>query len=332
MRPRTRSACRPARWAIPKSATSTSVRAGLSSRTCPGSTPRSPTARSSIDRPSWRLARGRARPGASCTSSASSGRAASMPTIGTSSPWPSWPVGSVCRRSASTPCSTAATRRRRPALGFVADLERRLADGASVGTDREHRWPVLTRWTATTAGRRVEPGYDAIVHAEATRHAASATAAIEAAYARGETDEFVPPTVIDGVADAFGPGEPIIHANFRADRARELVHALTEGPSFDGFDRTSPAGRPAPTDLLRRDHDRVRGRPAGRGRVPARGGTLAGAGLLGGRLATVPRRGDREVRPRDVLLQRRRRGAVPRARSGSSSRAPRSRPTTCSPR
>ncbi len=135
------------------------------------------------------------------------------------------------------------------ALGFAIDLERRLADAhpsariASVGgryyaMDRDHRW------------ERVEPGYDAIVHAEATHHATSATAAIEAAYARGETDEFMTPTVIDGVAGGIGPNQPIIHANFRADRARELVHALTDGPSFDGFDRTSPSGRPAPSDIL----------------------------------------------------------------------------------
>ena len=135
------------------------------------------------------------------------------------------------------------------ALGFVGTLEERLGAAhpdATIGSiggryfamDRDHRWD------------RVERGYDAIVHAEATEHAASATAAIEAAYARGETDEFVTPTVIDGRADPIEPGDPIIHANFRADRARELTHALTDGPAFDGFDRRSPSGREAPGDLL----------------------------------------------------------------------------------
>ena len=135
------------------------------------------------------------------------------------------------------------------ALGFVGVLEERLAVAhpdatiASVGgryyaMDRDHRWD------------RVERGYDAIVHGEATEHAPSATAAIDAAYARGETDEFVTPTVIDGRADAIEGGEPVIHANFRADRARELTHALTDGPDFDGFDRRSPSGRPAPSDLM----------------------------------------------------------------------------------
>jgi len=130
-------------------------------------------------------------------------------------------------------------------LAFVADLERRLVEAhpgarfASVGgryfaMDRDSRWD------------RVERGYDAIVHGEATVHAPTAIAAIEAAYARGETDEFVTPTVIDGGAARLVDRAPIIHANFRADRARQLTHALADGLDFVGFDRTSPTGRHAP--------------------------------------------------------------------------------------
>ncbi len=133
------------------------------------------------------------------------------------------------------------------ALGFLRDLEARLASAhpdvkvASVGgryyaMDRDRRW------------ERTERGYDAIVHAEGL-HASSAGAAIEDAYARGETDEFVVPTVIDDTDGAIRDRDPIVHVNFRADRARQLVHALSE-PRFDDFDRTSPAGRSAPTDLL----------------------------------------------------------------------------------
>jgi 2,3-bisphosphoglycerate-independent phosphoglycerate mutase len=131
----------------------------------------------------------------------------------------------------------------RSALGFVEDLEARLASVhpgariASVGgryfaMDRDRRWD------------RTEKGYDAIVHAEGLR-AASAQLAIEAAYARGENDEFVQPTVIDGVDGAVRDGDAIVHANFRADRARQLAHALAL-VDFDGFDRTSPSGRPPP--------------------------------------------------------------------------------------
>jgi 2,3-bisphosphoglycerate-independent phosphoglycerate mutase len=132
------------------------------------------------------------------------------------------------------------------ALGFMAVLEDRLqsvhpdARIASVGgryfaMDRDKRW------------ERTERGYDAIVHGAGER-APTARAAIEAAYARGETDEFVVPTVI-GEPEPLATGEPIIHANFRADRARQLVHALGD-EDFEAFDRASPAGRPAPHDLL----------------------------------------------------------------------------------
>jgi 2,3-bisphosphoglycerate-independent phosphoglycerate mutase len=135
------------------------------------------------------------------------------------------------------------------ALAFIQDLERRLSDAhpdatiATVGgryyaMDRDHRW------------ERTERGYDAIVHGNAAYHAPSAVEAIEAAYARGETDEFVAPTVIDGHEGSMDDHEPIIHLNFRADRARQLTHALADGPAFDGFDRTSPSGRRAPRDLL----------------------------------------------------------------------------------
>jgi 2,3-bisphosphoglycerate-independent phosphoglycerate mutase len=133
------------------------------------------------------------------------------------------------------------------ALGFVRDLEARLgvvhpdARIASVGgrywaMDRDQRWD------------RTERGYDAIVHGEGD-HAPSATAAIEAGYARGETDEFLVPTVIDGVDGLVRDRDPIVHSNFRADRARQLTHALAV-PGFASFDLASPHGRRAPRDLL----------------------------------------------------------------------------------
>ena len=133
------------------------------------------------------------------------------------------------------------------ALGFMLDLEARLAEIhpdariASVGgryyaMDRDKRW------------ERTERGYDAIVHAEGL-HATSAASAIEEAYARDETDEFVMPTVIDSADGSLRDRDPIVHVNFRADRARQLTHALSES-AFDAFDRTSPAGRAAPSDSL----------------------------------------------------------------------------------
>ncbi len=134
----------------------------------------------------------------------------------------------------------------RSALEFLRDLEARLREAhpgariASVGgryyaMDRDNRWD------------RIELGYDAIVHGVGER-SSSASSAIEAAYARGENDEFVRPTIIDGVDGGLRDGEPIIHANFRADRARQLAHALAD-PAFGDFDRAAPDGSPAPRDL-----------------------------------------------------------------------------------
>jgi 2,3-bisphosphoglycerate-independent phosphoglycerate mutase len=133
----------------------------------------------------------------------------------------------------------------RSARAFVEDLEGRL-DGAhpdariaTIGgrywaMDRDKRWD------------RTRRGYDAIVHGVG-EHAPSALAAIDAAYLRGENDEFVLPTVIDGVDGRVRDGDPIVHANFRADRARQLTHALAD-PDFGEFDRA--AAGPVPQDLL----------------------------------------------------------------------------------
>ena len=134
----------------------------------------------------------------------------------------------------------------RSALAFVADLEARLSAAhpdariATVGgryyaMDRDFRW------------ERVQRGYEAIVHGVGER-ATSAADAIAAGYARDENDEFVRPTVIDGLDGTVRDGDPIVHANFRADRARQLTHALADGDAFDGFDRS--AAGPRPRDLL----------------------------------------------------------------------------------
>ena len=133
----------------------------------------------------------------------------------------------------------------RSADRFVPDFEKRLHDahpeariatigGRYYGMDRDKRW------------ERVEEAYDAIVRGEGLA-AASATQAVLDAYARGENDEFVRPTVINGVDGVVRDGDIVVHFNFRADRARQLIHALVDGDEFDTacFDR----GR-RPRDLL----------------------------------------------------------------------------------
>lgn len=93
--------------------------------------------------------------------------------------------------------------------------------GRYYAMDRDNRW------------ERVEEAYTAIAEGEGKANAANALAAIDAA---GSTDEFVPATVIGdyrGMAD----GDGILMANFRADRAREILSALLD-PDFSGFVRT----------------------------------------------------------------------------------------------
>lgn len=102
---------------------------------------------------------------------------------------------------------------------------------ASVGgrywaMDRDQRWD------------RIRRAWNGIVHARADFSASSALEALEAAYARGENDEFVQPTVInDGVR--VRDGDSAIFINFRADRARQLSRALVDR-DFDAFEGERP--------------------------------------------------------------------------------------------
>jgi 2,3-bisphosphoglycerate-independent phosphoglycerate mutase len=117
----------------------------------------------------------------------------------------------------------------RSAAGQVAELEAALPEGAHIATvsgrfyamDRDRRWD------------RVALAVAAVLRGEGLR-APSAVEAVEAGYARGETDEFVTPTVIGDYAGARD-GDGLFFANFRADRARQLLGALVD-PGFDGFE------------------------------------------------------------------------------------------------
>ena len=85
--------------------------------------------------------------------------------------------------------------------------------GRYYAMDRDEHWDRT---------RRV---YDAIVEREADHVAPSAVDAVEAAYDRGETDEFVEPTLIDA-GPALEAGDAVVTVNFRADRMRQLVRML----------------------------------------------------------------------------------------------------------
>jgi 2,3-bisphosphoglycerate-independent phosphoglycerate mutase len=126
----------------------------------------------------------------------------------------------------------------RSAIELLPALEGRIGGKATIGSvsgryyamDRDKRW------------ERTKQAWDALVHG-AGIGAATATAAVEAAYARDESDEFIQPTLVTG-APSIGDGDAVVHMNFRADRARQMTQALVLD-AFTGFDR----GR-RPLDLL----------------------------------------------------------------------------------
>ena len=96
-----------------------------------------------------------------------------------------------------------------------------------------------TRWTATTAGsgRSSPTTRSSTAPGRAPRRAGEA---IADAYAAGDTDEFIKPTVI-GDYDGMQPGDVVISFNFRPDRMRQIVAALGD-PGFDEFDRGGDPG------------------------------------------------------------------------------------------
>jgi len=86
---------------------------------------------------------------------------------------------------------------------------------------------------------RIQLAYDAIVHGNAPFQAKTGIEALNQAYAREESDEFMKPTcIVDPTHDPIkiASGDIVIFMNFRSDRARELSHALnalpTLGPSL----------------------------------------------------------------------------------------------------
>lgn len=95
--------------------------------------------------------------------------------------------------------------------------------GRYFAMDRDNRWD------------RVEQAYRLIVDGVAEYRATSAVDGLNAAYARGESDEFVKATAI-GEAVRVEDGDAVVFMNFRADRARELTRTFVE-PDFKEFQR-----------------------------------------------------------------------------------------------
>ena len=108
--------------------------------------------------------------------------------------------------------------------GYLAEVEDALpahtrvasVTGRYYAMDRDKRW------------ERTQLAYDALVKGEAEFHADSGEAAVKAAYERGETDEFIKPTLV-GEEGRIRDGDSVIFFNFRPDRARQLTRALADG-------------------------------------------------------------------------------------------------------
>lgn len=123
------------------------------------------------------------------------------------------------------------------ALTYIEDAEKKMNElggefatisGRYYAMDRDKRW------------ERVEQAYDALTKGKGET-AASASIAVKNAYQRGETDEFVAPTVIfrnEKPVSSISDNDAIIFFNFRSDRAREITRAFIDD-NFNGFKRKS---------------------------------------------------------------------------------------------
>lgn len=110
-------------------------------------------------------------------------------------------------------------------IGAIATIS-----GRYFAMDRDNRWDRIRRaWDAQTQG--------------VGQRASSPAEALASAYARGENDEFMVPTVLLSSQGApvatVQDGDGIIFFNFRPDRARELTRCYVD-PAFRGFERTRP--------------------------------------------------------------------------------------------
>lgn len=108
---------------------------------------------------------------------------------------------------------------------FITDLEAHLRQttgtiatvtGRYYAMDRDRRW------------ERVKKAYDALIHREG-KHTNDVVRAIEASYEEGVTDEFILPIINDQTPNgAIKDGDVVLCFNFRTDRCRQIVQALTQ--------------------------------------------------------------------------------------------------------
>jgi 2,3-bisphosphoglycerate-independent phosphoglycerate mutase len=122
----------------------------------------------------------------------------------------------------------------RSGLGYLRELMEKTKGRAVIasvggryfGMDRDHRWDRTQKWYHSAVDGSGPSSPDPI-------------AVVTSAYERNETDEFVTPTaIVDGAGAPVAPmrdGDVVICFNYRSDRMRQIVRALTSD-EFDGFD------------------------------------------------------------------------------------------------
>lgn len=126
-------------------------------------------------------------------------------------------------RSAKASIEAAERKFKELSAGGVVNLRITSLIGRYFAMDRDNRWD------------RIEQAYNLLTLGQAEFNAETAIAGLEAAYQRGENDEFVKATAI-GLPCQIEHGDAVIFMNFRADRAREITRAFTEA-DFKGFAR-----------------------------------------------------------------------------------------------
>ncbi|HEV3155671.1 MAG TPA: 2,3-bisphosphoglycerate-independent phosphoglycerate mutase [Candidatus Baltobacteraceae bacterium] len=126
----------------------------------------------------------------------------------------------------------------RSAAKYLQQVEDNLAQLKETGAIRT----VIGRYYAMDRDKRWERtqlAYDALAFGEAPFHATTAMEALQAAYARGEDDEFVKPTIV-GNAQPIGDGDAVIFFNFRPDRARQMTLAFNASTSHPEASNSHP--------------------------------------------------------------------------------------------
>jgi 2,3-bisphosphoglycerate-independent phosphoglycerate mutase len=121
----------------------------------------------------------------------------------------------------------------RSAAGFMRELNGMLEKsggqvasvcGRFFGMDRDNRW------------ERTQRFWDLVIHGKG-HHAATVAEAMQLAQDRGESDEFVEPTLVGEAGRlTIQDQDAVLGFNFRADRVRQFSEALLF-EDFSGFDR-----------------------------------------------------------------------------------------------